>query len=83
LTEILEHVVDPDLLLRLARRKSDVLVASSPIGDPECGRNHEHLWAWDESDYQAMLETEGWIPFAKAVLTYPGSPWSSQIWLAR
>jgi hypothetical protein len=83
LTEILEHLEDPDLALRLARMRADVLVASSPIGDPEDGRNHEHLWAWDEDGYGEMLRSEGWQPIAKAVLTYPGAPWNSQIWMAQ
>jgi hypothetical protein len=83
LTEVLEHLETPERALRLARLRSNLLIASSPIGDPEDGRNHEHLWAWDEEGYDEMLRAEGWEPFAKAVLTYPGSPWNSQIWMAR
>lgn len=83
LTEILEHLEEPDDVLRLARLRADFLIASSPIGDPEDGRNHEHLWAWDEEGYEEMLRAAGWEPMAKAVLTYPGQPWNSQIWMAR
>lgn len=83
LTEVLEHLQNPDLSLKLARKCSDFLIASSPIGDPEDGRNHEHLWAWDEEGYSEMLRAAGWEPTAKAVLTYPGQPWNCQIWLAR
>jgi SAM-dependent methyltransferase len=83
LTEVLEHLEEPERALRLARLRGDLLIASSPIGDPEDGRNHEHLWAWDEAGYGEMLESEGWVPFAKSILTYPGSPWNSQIWMAR
>ncbi len=83
LTEILEHLEDPDMALRLARLRGNYLIASSPIGDPEDGRNHEHLWAWEEDDYEQMLRDEGWDPFAKAVLTYPGAPWKCQILMAR
>lgn len=83
LTEILEHLEEPEEVLRVARTRADWVVASSPIGDPEEGRNHEHLWAWDEGGYEEMLLATEWDPKAKTVLTYPGEPWNSQIWLAR
>lgn len=83
LTEILEHLEDPDRALRLARLKADFVVASSPIGDPEDGRNHEHLWAWDEADYEEMIRDAGWTPIVKVIVTYPGQPWNTQIWVGR
>lgn len=83
LTETLEHLESPDEVLELARPRFKQLVASSPIGDPERGRNHEHLWAWDEEGYEEMLRNAGWDPYIKVVLTYPGEPWNSQIWVAR
>lgn len=83
MTETLEHLEAPDQALRLARATADILVASSPIGDPEHGGNHEHLWAWDEEGYQEMIEAAGWRTTIKTVLTYPGLPWNSQIWVAR
>jgi hypothetical protein len=58
LTEFLEHVPDPDAMLRLARRKSSMLVASSPLGEE--GGNAEHLWGWDGEGYQKMLVEAGW-----------------------
>lgn len=83
LTEILEHVDDPDRLLLQARLISKNLVASSPIGDPESGTNSEHVWAFGEDDYEAMLRAAGWEPLAKQVQTFPGYPYNSQIWLCR
>lgn len=83
LTEILEHIEDPVMALRLARMRADFLLASSPVGDPEERANHEHVWAWDEAGYELMLRDEGWDPRAKLLLTFPGTPWNNQIWLAR
>ncbi len=82
LTEILEHLVDPDSILRLARTKGASLVASSPIGDPEFGRNEEHLWSWDELGYQQMLTDAGWNLSASMSQVYWGSPYNSQILVA-
>lgn len=83
LTEVLEHLEDPDGVLRQAREAFSSLVASSPIGDPELGRNHEHLWAWDEEGYEEMLRGAGWNPIAKSTVMLPGVAGNSQIWVAR
>jgi hypothetical protein len=83
LTEVLEHLEDPDEALRHARRKGVHLIASSPIGDPEMGRNHEHLWAWDTDGYGEMLRDTGWEPIATATLTFPSISGNSQIWVAQ
>ena len=83
LTEILEHLVDPDAALRLARQKATMLVASSPIGDPEHGGNHEHLWAWDEEGYGEMLRETGWTEVLRSTVTLPGVNGNAQIWVCR
>lgn len=83
LTEILEHLPDPDAALRLARQKADMLVASSPIGDPEHGGNHEHLWAWDEDGYGEMLREAGWSEVLRSTITMPGVNGNAQIWVCR
>jgi hypothetical protein len=58
LTEFLEHIPDPDEMLRLARTTGDWLIASSPHG--ERTYNPEHLWGWDADGYQQMLIEAGW-----------------------
>jgi hypothetical protein len=83
LTEILEHLVDPDATLRLARQKAGMLVASSPIGDPENGGNIEHLWAWDENGYGEMLKEAGWEEVLRSTVTMPGINGNAQIWICR
>jgi len=83
LTEILEHLEDPDATLRLARKHGSALVASSPIGDPEQGGNHEHLWAWDEVGYGEMLSAAGWTEVLRSTVTMPGVNGNAQIWICR
>lgn len=61
LTEILEHVDDPDWILRLARERSRYLVASSPEMRPgQYDDNEEHLWMFDREGYREMLVDAGW-----------------------
>lgn len=83
LTEILEHLVDPDAVLREARKHALALVASAPIGDPELGTNPEHLWAWDISGFAEMLKDAGWNPVLSTTIELHGVSGNSQIWVAR
>ncbi len=62
LTEILEHLEDPDALLRLAARKAQWLVASSPIVPDGLDHTTQHLWAFDMDGYRDMLTEAGWSP---------------------
>jgi hypothetical protein len=82
LTEVLEHIEDPDRILRLARRRSKFLVASSPemrIG--QFDRNVEHLWMFDGDGYVKMLMDAGWLPFHKTHMGFPNSDYDFQIWV--
>jgi 2-polyprenyl-3-methyl-5-hydroxy-6-metoxy-1,4-benzoquinol methylase len=61
LTEILEHLDDPDATLRLAKLHGRHLVASSPIMRPrQVDDNPEHLWQFDREGYEEMLTGAGW-----------------------
>lgn len=61
LTEILEHLEDPDAIVRLARRHGQRLVASSPLMRPgQVDTNPEHLWMFDRDGYAEMLDAAGW-----------------------
>lgn len=63
LTETLEHLEDPDLVLRLARARFDSLLVTTPIDETlEAHDNVEHYWAWSEDDVRSMLTAAGWIP---------------------
>ena len=87
LTEILEHVDDPVMLLKLARARARFLVASSPVfeGSKLLDTNPEHLWQFDAPGYSEMLKEAGWDPIVFMPLQFhiPGLPYNFQIWGAR
>lgn len=58
-TETLEHLNDPDTVLKQIAAKAKVLVLSTPVNawDDE---NEEHYWAWDVSAVEKMLRDAGW-----------------------
>lgn len=71
LSEILEHLEDPDAILRLAGEHAELLVASSPEMRPfQADNNLEHLWKFDGVGYREMLEAAGWHPYSKTHLTF-------------
>jgi 2-polyprenyl-3-methyl-5-hydroxy-6-metoxy-1,4-benzoquinol methylase len=81
LTEIIEHLEDPDTILRLAREKSRYLVASSPEMRPgQIDRNPEHLWQFDADGYRGMLGGAGWQVNQRTTLYFP-SEYDFQIWV--
>jgi 2-polyprenyl-3-methyl-5-hydroxy-6-metoxy-1,4-benzoquinol methylase len=63
LTEILEHIENPDDLLMLAHNKARWLVASSPIvREGVADHTMQHVWSFDMDGYREMLEGAGWKP---------------------
>lgn len=59
--ETLEHLDDPDLVLRRIRMKAKKLVISTPI----CrwwDENPEHYWSWDTKAVKKMLIDANWTP---------------------
>ena len=68
LTEILEHVEDPVAILRMARQRANVVIASSPLimDNGQIDDNPEHLWQFDAPGYEEMLIEGGWQPIAFA-----------------
>lgn len=83
LTEVLEHLADPDAILRLARPRARHLVASSPVSETASAGNPEHLWSWDEDGYEEMLSAAGWTTTSLTALSWPMFPYKFQIWTAR
>lgn len=61
-TETLEHVDDPDQLLKTIREKAKVLILSTPVDAFE-DTNPEHYWAWSKADVEAMLNQAGFQVF--------------------
>lgn len=82
LTEILEHLEDPDAVLRLALTKARWLVASSPIVPDGNDHTNQHLWAFDMEGYREMLEGAGWKPKTWFTANASGHPYASgfQVW---
>lgn len=66
MTEILEHVKDPDLVLTKARLHANMLLLSTPMDEDNNGEgNEEHYWSWGQDDIFEMLREAGWDPLAR------------------
>lgn len=82
LTETLEHVEDPDAVLRLAKEKASILVASSPEMRPgQVDDNPEHLWQFDGDGYFEMLREAGWHVVHKTHMAFPRLMYDFGIWV--
>lgn len=87
LTEILEHLQNPEDALRRARERGKYLLASSPVFDSREMRssvrdpNLEHVWQFDFNGYQEMLAATGWRPLALSHLSFPDGYYQFQMWL--
>lgn len=76
--ETIEHLDDPDQVLKYIRRYSKKLVLSTPI----CrwwDENPEHYWSWDQKAVKKMLIDTGWNP-VEYEETYCEPGYSFQIW---
>lgn len=82
-SETLEHLDDPDLVLRKIREKTDYLLLSTPIGETD-NRNPEHYWGWGVEDILDMLiEAEFHTKVGRIDLRLSGYEYDYQIWLVR
>lgn len=84
LTEILEHLENPDAIVRLAREHADHLVASSPLEEPPDIHNPEHLWSFGYDGYRDMLHEAGWKATSYVETGFPDRPelyYTFQIWV--
>jgi hypothetical protein len=61
LCETLEHLDDPDMVLRLIRQKAKKLILSTP-NLTQYDDNIEHYWAWDDECVRQMMVDAGWKP---------------------
>lgn len=62
LSETIEHMDDPDNLLKLAGLWSRYLFVSTPENEIETSGNLEHYWSWGTADMHQMLQDAGWSP---------------------
>ena len=82
LSETLEHLDDPELVLELIRKRARRLILSTPAGERGAG-NPEHLWGWDCEDIGRMLAHTGWTPIDYKLLEHPaGGIYNFMIWAA-
>ena len=80
-SETIEHVDDPDAVLRLIRAKCKYLVLSTPDGEDNPG-NPQHYWGWNKEDMHEMLVSAGFTPviYTGLEFTDPGLIYDYQIW---
>lgn len=87
LSETIEHVDDPDALLRAVRDHARYLFLSTPVEERADSGNTEHYWSWGVSDVHDMLTDAGWEPLERQTLEpestrgLPGA-YLYQLWLA-
>lgn len=87
LSETLEHVPDPDDLLRTAAHFGRHLFLSTPVDEPADSGNREHYWGWGQDDIHGMLQQSGWDPVEvrlfqpRSTVDLPGA-YTFQLWMA-
>jgi hypothetical protein len=81
LSEILEHLEDPEGTLAAVRGRARRLLLSTPDGELN-DANPEHYWTWQREDLRPMLADAGWTPDSEPELYTPSFPayYAFQIW---
>jgi hypothetical protein len=83
-SETIEHLDDPDAVLRQIRRKTKCLLLSTPDGETDTS-NPEHVWGWDAEAVEKMLRDAGFTPVVHTTvdLRPGGDRYAYQIWMCR
>lgn len=83
-SETIEHLDDPDTVLRQIRAKTDRLILSTPDGEDN-DDNPEHIWGWDAEAVEKMLRDGGFTPDIHTTvdLRPAGGVYAYQIWACR
>lgn len=68
-TETIEHLDDPDQVLRGIRAKTSMLILSTPVDNWD-DRNVEHYHAWDEDGVAEMLAAAGFTVELQLLLDF-------------
>jgi hypothetical protein len=87
LSETLEHVPDPDGLLRSAAHFGRYLFLSTPLDEHPSVGNPEHYWGWGQGDIHEMLWDSGWSPLDVKLLVpestrHMSNAYTYQLWMA-
>ncbi len=74
--ETIEHLDDPDVVLKAIRDKTSLLLLSTPVDAWDDG-NEEHYWAWDREAVEDMLDDAGFsvIEYAEVAPSYRFGIW--------
>jgi hypothetical protein len=82
--ETVEHLDDPDTVVKAIRSKAQHLVLSTPV-DAWQDSNTEHYWAWDRPAVEEMLRGAGWDPqvYCETDFRPCGGVYSFGIWWCR
>ena len=83
-SETLEHLDDPDKVLRKIRQKTRFLTLSTPLRAWN-EANPEHYWAWDRAEVEEMMRRAGFLnhkPYVELDMTDSWSPYCFGIWVA-
>jgi hypothetical protein len=80
LSETVEHLDDPDMVLRAIRDKAKRLLLSTPLGEFD-DHNEQHYWGWDQDGIRQLLYDSSWTPIVWSTVTGPDAAF--QIWGCR
>lgn len=86
LSEALEHLDDPEAVLRAIRERAEYLLVTTPMDAyNDLWENREHYWAWDRDGVEELLRAALWEVQAFASLdTRPlGEPYHYGMWALR
>lgn len=78
-SETIEHLDDPDTVLKKIREKTDRLVLSTPDGEDN-DHNPEHVWGWDSEAVATMLRDAGFQPGVHTTVDPLAGLYTYQIW---
>jgi len=87
LSETIEHMDDPDALLRAIAPHARYLFLSTPLDEPASTGNAEHYWGWGQADVHEMLQANGWNPLEVQLFTpqstrHMDNAYTFQLWMA-
>lgn len=83
-SETLEHIDDPDAVLRDIRKKTKLLILTTPDNETS-PNNPEHYWGWDTAAVGDMLRGAGFQPQVLNSLNFLTDDYvyNYQMWVAR
>jgi hypothetical protein len=81
LSETIEHIDDPDTLLKQIREKTSKLILTTPKNE-KTNENPQHYWGWGKEDMHDMLVQAGFTPEVYQELEFanPDLIYTYQMW---